>query len=146
MNLLILACSQTKRPDPGLLPAIERYDGPLYRVLRRWQRSTPDWEDRLSIRILSAKYEILGPHDEIADYDQKMTKARASEIRREIECCNPGIYRAWARYDSAYISVGAIYRLALPEPLPFAAEWATGGIGQRSGQLKRWLEGLDASV
>ncbi|MFN8458221.1 MAG: hypothetical protein U0401_26815 [Anaerolineae bacterium] len=26
-RLLILACSQRKRPDPGLLPAIERYDG-----------------------------------------------------------------------------------------------------------------------
>ncbi|MBI1879340.1 MAG: hypothetical protein HYR94_14175 [Chloroflexi bacterium] len=25
--LLIMACSHRKRPDPGLLPAMERYDG-----------------------------------------------------------------------------------------------------------------------
>ena len=32
--LLIMSCSQRKRPDLGLLPAIERYDGGHFRVLR----------------------------------------------------------------------------------------------------------------
>jgi len=32
-RLLILSCSQRKRPDSGLLPAIERYDGPVFRVV-----------------------------------------------------------------------------------------------------------------
>lgn len=35
-RLLILACSQRKRPDPGLLPAIERYDGPQFQVHNLW--------------------------------------------------------------------------------------------------------------
>lgn len=30
----LLACSATKRPDPGRIPARERYDGPLWRILR----------------------------------------------------------------------------------------------------------------
>jgi hypothetical protein len=33
--LLILACSQRKRPDPGLLPAIERYDGVNFRIFEK---------------------------------------------------------------------------------------------------------------
>jgi hypothetical protein len=39
--MLILACSRRKRPDEGLLPAIERYDGPAFRVLRRFLREMP---------------------------------------------------------------------------------------------------------
>jgi len=37
-RLLILSCSQRKRPDPSLLPAIERYNGPPFQVLRRYLR------------------------------------------------------------------------------------------------------------
>src|SRR5438045_2444285 len=33
-KLLILACSQAKRDSTAPLPAIERYDGPTFRVLR----------------------------------------------------------------------------------------------------------------
>src|SRR5262245_4306372 len=36
--LLIMACSQRKRSEPNLLPAIERYDGVHFRVLRKAQR------------------------------------------------------------------------------------------------------------
>jgi hypothetical protein len=39
-RMLILACSRRKRPDEGLLPAIERYDGPAFRVLRRFLRKS----------------------------------------------------------------------------------------------------------
>ena len=34
-RLLIVACSRAKRPDAGSLPAIDRYDGPAFRLLRR---------------------------------------------------------------------------------------------------------------
>ena len=40
-RMLILACSRRKRPDEGLLPAIERYDGPALRVVRRFLREMP---------------------------------------------------------------------------------------------------------
>jgi hypothetical protein len=33
-RLLILACSATKRDGPAYMPAIERYDGPLWKTLR----------------------------------------------------------------------------------------------------------------
>ena len=33
-RLVILPCSATKRDGPEYMPAIERYDGPLWRTLR----------------------------------------------------------------------------------------------------------------
>jgi hypothetical protein len=39
--MLILACSRRKRPDEGLLPAIEPYDGPAFRMVRRFLREMP---------------------------------------------------------------------------------------------------------
>ena len=35
-RLLILACSQCKSPAGGILPAIDRYDGPGFPALRKF--------------------------------------------------------------------------------------------------------------
>lgn len=37
-RLRILSGTQTKQTDPLLLPALERYDGPMFRVLRKFLR------------------------------------------------------------------------------------------------------------
>jgi hypothetical protein len=77
--MLILACSRRKRFDEGLLPAIERYDGPAFRVLRRFLRggstNTPN------VFILSAEYGLIAHNLHIATYDKVMTPARACELR-----------------------------------------------------------------
>ena len=52
-HLLVMGCSETKR-TPGLLPAIDRYDGSAYRVLRSYLRER-EWPTNLSIAVLSAK-------------------------------------------------------------------------------------------
>ena len=51
-QLLVLGCSQTKRDSVGELPAIDRYDGPSYRVLRGYLREHV-WPDDLSVAVLS---------------------------------------------------------------------------------------------
>ena len=56
--MLILACSRRKRPDDGLLPAIERYDGPAFRVLRRYLRERPAGAP--DVFILSAEHGLIG--------------------------------------------------------------------------------------
>ncbi|WP_373537310.1 DUF6884 domain-containing protein [Microcoleus sp.] len=69
-HLLILACSQRKRSDTDSLPAIERYDGPTFRLLRRFLRKQPSAP--LEIYILSAKFGLIPSDYPIPDYDQKM--------------------------------------------------------------------------
>lgn len=137
MNLLLVSCSQTKRPDAGLMPAYERYDGPAYKVLRCWMRQNPYWQDVLLIWILSGRYGLISGDVCIADYDQRMTGAFAAKLRIPVT----GALQSIAP-SRCFISLGAMYRLALPEPLPFQAQMAIGGIGQRLTQLKDWLGGI----
>ncbi len=59
---LILGCSKTKRPDGGV--AIDVYDGPLFRVIRK----NLDL-DSISLLILSAKYGLIWHKQIIQSYD-----------------------------------------------------------------------------
>jgi hypothetical protein len=81
--LLIISCSQRKRPDPGLLPAIERYDGPAFRVLRRFLRENSEDTGQLDIFVLSAMYGLIPAEYPIVEYDQMMTRQRAAELHDE---------------------------------------------------------------
>lgn len=144
-RLLILGCSAAKRHDAGLMPAIERYDGPAFRVLRLAQR-----EGNLPwltwIRILSAKYGLMGPEDMIEDYNQVMTPQRAAELVGAVSVHLFGLLRQHPECNDIFINVGAAYAPALAG----FADWclrhairctvASGGIGTRCSQLKVWLE------
>lgn len=137
MNLLILSCSSTKRPDAGLMPAYERYDGPAYKVLYCWQRQNPYWQDVLLIWVLSGKYGLISGDVQIADYDQRMTPEFAARLRPAVTAALQAIAPR-----RCFINLGATYRLALPSALPFSAQMAEGGIGLRLSQLKTWLGGI----
>lgn len=81
--LLIVGCSQRKRSDPGLLPAIERYDGVNFRVLRKAKREGY-WPANLDVLILSTKYGLIKPETPIEDYDLRMTRGQALKLQSEI--------------------------------------------------------------
>ena len=58
-RLLILACSQRKQASCEPLPAIDRYNGPLFLVLRRFMRECPRQARLLDVYILSAAYGLI---------------------------------------------------------------------------------------
>ena len=142
MNFLLLACSATKTTDAGAIPAYQRYDGPTYRVLRAWMRQTPGWQGLVRIRILSAEYGLIGPFRPIPTYDRLMTRTRAVELQTEVAKEFDLLLVVHPTFSQALISLGAIYWVALPSPLPVAAEIATGRPGERLQALKAWLGGL----
>src|SRR6185369_6280849 len=78
-RLLILGCSATKRRDPGAMPAIERYDGPMWRTLRA-ALSEIRPVDRPRVAVLSAEHGFIPSLMPIADYDRRMDRARAAEL------------------------------------------------------------------
>ena len=78
-NLLIISCSQRKIEFPEPLAAINRYDGPAYRTLRKLEREGR-FPENLDIVIISAKYGLLHYEQLIENYDQRMTPERASRI------------------------------------------------------------------
>lgn len=149
--LLILSCSARKRVDPDLLPAIERYDGVSYRLLRKAIRED-HWPQNLDFLIVSAKYGLIEACSPTANYDQRMTCARMNQLK-------PQIMSALQRraehehYVEIYVDLGQDYALVLEgiEELfrDSVVTWSRGRIGERLRQLKEWIirkNGEDADL
>ena len=81
-DLLILSCSATKQMFPGQIPAMIRYDGPAYRVLRSFLRKW-SWPLGVKIGVLSARYGLMGALAPTELYDQRMTVERAEQLAEE---------------------------------------------------------------
>lgn len=142
-RLLILACSATKRHDVGLLPAVERYDGPSFRTLRRFLADDPARRDALDLLILSAQLGLITGDTRILDYDQRMDAGRAAVLRPQVTTVLVRHLRQQT-YDATFVSLGADYApaLTITDDLRLrlgALTVASGGIGTRLGQLRRWL-------
>lgn len=75
-RLLILACSATKRTREGWIPAIDRYDGPLWRTLRT---IGPDRADT-KVAVLSARYGFIDSRSPIENYDTRLSTALAERM------------------------------------------------------------------
>ncbi len=144
-QLLVLGCSQTKRETPGLLPAIDRYDGSSYRVLRSFLRQY-EWPANLSVAILSAKYGLVGGFTGIEDYDERMTPAKALEWAPK---CADTI-KVWAMdHSSMHFSLGKDYLPAVTQGIQnvqtLQSEIFKGPIGMKLSQIKGFLSKTGAS-
>ena len=79
-SLLIISCSGRKIKTLGRMPAIERYDGQSYRIIRKAIREGC-FPANLDILIISAKFGLLAWDAKIEDYDQLMSKEQAQKLR-----------------------------------------------------------------
>jgi hypothetical protein len=143
-SLLILGCSARKRSTTEMLPAIERYDGPLYRVLRKCLREGTAPQS-LDILIISARYGLLRASDRVECYDQRMTRGLSAQMREEIGL-RIAAELSGKTYSQAHISLGTHYLAALGgvelvSHYVGRVSLASGGIGQRQAQLRDWLLG-----
>jgi len=136
-RLLVITCSATKRSEPGLMPALERYDGPVYRVIRAHQRRG----HRLPrILILSAAMGLIAPNHPVRDYDQRMTSDMA-KVWRESREGRLLLRRSLFAVDNHLVVAGKDYLDVLVAWTPgVTLKVAAGGIGYKLGQLKGWLE------
>lgn len=142
-RFLILSCSERKRPDLGLVPAIERYDGPAFRVLRRFLQSQPP--DPPEVYILSAELGLVSSMELIPNYDRRMTLQRAQELRAHVvgrlrDIINRSYYR------ELFICVGRNYLRALDgydttlSPNT-SVTVLTESFGRKLAALRDWLYG-----
>lgn len=146
-RLLILACSQRKRPiRERLLAPIDLYDGPAWRTVRAYRGLDGRHDLNLTVLALSAKYGIVHASDEeIWWYEEKLTRQKAfdtvwtqASVVAPLEMHLAQIFLL----ERVCICGGALYRHALagvtwPEHL--AVLTTSGGIGAQLGQLKTWL-------
>lgn len=142
-RLLILSCSANKRQDFGLLPAIERYDGPSFRVLRRFLALHP--ADRPDTVVLSAGFGIVNSDEDIPYYNQRLTTERMQALQPAVT--DAVEQRLLAKpYDEIFVYGGSLYARLLDPALARAAahvkvQAATGTLGRKLSELHDWLHG-----
>lgn len=124
------------------MPAIDRYDGPSFRVLRNALQRLPA-ANHPHVFVLSAKFGLIAADAAIPDYNERIRAARAVALRHQVgEVLVEHLTNQ--RYDQTLINLGADYLPALPlDPMTIRSmgqiSYTAGGIGYRLGQLKRWL-------
>lgn len=142
-RLLVLSCSDTKLKQTQALAAIQRYDGPAFRVLRKWQHD-PQETVRVAttdVLILSTEFGLIGSNQLIPFYDRRMTPVRARELARQVQPALHAHIQNHA-YSEVFFNLGETYLLALGAgamPLPVATVFARSTIGKRLQQMKAWL-------
>lgn len=135
-RLLILGCSQKKRADTGLLPAVERYDGPAFRVLRKYMSqklAPPTW-------ILSAEYGLIPADMLIPDYDRQMTTTRAQEIWPQVKATLEIL--ASNNYSEVLVCAGQKYVSLLAGLIGLLScpiTYTSGPVGRHLAILHDWL-------
>lgn len=152
-TLLIISCSQRKRSDPGLLPAIDRYDGLAFRLLRRFLTQHTEKNTQISVYILSAEFGLIPDNHLIPYYDRRMTKQRASQLQPEVLAKIQQLFDmrpdalAKSRCDpKLYICAGRDYLKALEGyksliPPGVNVQIAAGSLGKKLSTLHTWLYG-----
>lgn len=122
------------------MAAIDRYDGPTFRVLRKFLRENDSAD--LSVYVISARFGLIHSGALIPFYDQLLTLDTAAKLRPSV---NRKLRRLFAERHWAEIAlcISREYASVLaPETLSAtSAHLSTlgGGLGPRLTALHRWL-------
>jgi hypothetical protein len=140
-NLLVLGCSQAKTGPRGALPAIERYDGPSFRMVRKLFFDGLHLD--VDLMILSGKFGLLQPGASVPMYDYRIpasarrggrTNGWEESLLRHVKA---------HRYTEVFLAMGANYAALLDGPrlrgTTSKVMLPIGPIGMRLGQTRRWL-------
>lgn len=135
-DLLIIACSARKKHVARAIPAIELYDGPAYRILRKRLNRT---SNKLAIWVLSAKHGLTWADSPIFWYDEHLKNDKLQLVKRDVESFIERNAKPLS-FDSIYIWAGKKYLETLPPSLLTRSnvKIAKGPIGRKLGQLKSW--------
>ena len=144
-RLLILSCSQRKRSILGLLPALERYDGPVFRVINKFMREYPFGAQSLDVYILSAKFGLIPSSQLIPNYDYRVTIQRVRELQPPTLTTLKRILID-RQYGELFISMGKDYLRVLDGyesliPANLKVIISTGVMGRKQAELRDWLHG-----
>ena len=139
-RLVILSCSQRKVQSKFLMPAMDRYDGPAYKVVRKFLRSVPDARLYHHFLILSAEFGLISDDLLISYYDRRMTVERAKELHEETLSDLLVILRS-GLYSAVFVCMGKTYRRAVEGIDAFFPniEYSHGRIGMQISQLCQFL-------
>lgn len=108
--LVITSCSKLKNgePEKTILPAKDLYAGPLFSKVQRYCTVK-----NFDFMILSAKYGLIHPDDEILCYEKRLsTSEDIDEIRDKV---SREFQKISDKYDQVLVIAGEKYRSALED-------------------------------
>lgn len=144
-RLLILNCAGRKS-EQEFCPAIERYQTPIYFVVRRFLRLHP--ENNLVIWILSGKYGLIDSEKQTVHYNTVMTEERGKILQPRINRQFVELMRKHfqgEKIEEVFCHLSANYQLAFESQLKrlrknSSVTMSVGRPGEKSKMLKGWLE------
>jgi len=141
MRLLIISSSQRQISDPNTpIPALERYDGFVFRILRRLKREG-QFPNDLDVLIVSSKFGLLSLEDKISYPDQLMTFEVARQHRSDYLNKLKSKFGE-KKYSEIFVNLGAIYAQSIRGFNQFTDArviYASGGLGKRAKQIRQWI-------
>lgn len=140
-TLLVQSCSNRKREADSSLPAMERYDGYFFRIVKK-AIDEGALRDDIDIVILSAEFGLLDLEDPIPMYDRKMTFQRADELRDEVMSSLVSKLRT-GDYETLVINMAKEYEQAIEgvnSEIGINVKKINGrGIGEKGRKLKHLI-------
>lgn len=147
-SLLILPCSKTKINSNAEIEAINLYDGPFFKLLRKQFRENK--MGNIDVNIISAKYGLINSHSKIHTYDHKMNQKRAKELNQKIVSDFSKIINNGHHYQNLFVNLGKKYLVAfegyeatIPKNKHLSIIVAEGKIGQRMKLMKDWINTMN---
>jgi hypothetical protein len=134
------------------MPAIQRYDGPAFRLLRRYLKHS---SEELGIYILSAEFGLIPHTRQIPFYDQRMTKQRAQELKIKVVGQAQRLFSADPLRQSfsrqLFVNLGQDYFPAFEPAFPLFASGSivtmtSGTTGKRLAEMHDWLYGTQPEL
>lgn len=140
-SFVILGCSERKARTSRAIAAIDRYDGPLFRVFRKRAREITDKPPDAC--ILSGKFGLIRGSFPVPRYDRQVSRCDFAALGNQVEGELKRILHE-IQPERVFVSVGHRYWPLIEEPIarevaPGRLFVATGGIGGRASQLAQWL-------
>ena len=146
-KLLILGPSYRRNPSPEPLPAIERYDGLFYRIVRKYIDKLK--EKDIDVIIVTEDLDVVTPETKIPykppvgeswktlppiEKDPEKIKLLRIQILKLIER---------RRYEEIFIVLNKYYQELLPDLTVYTKKIIVSfkGIGPKAQALKQWLSG-----
>lgn len=147
-RIIITSCSQRKKNNESLLSAIERYDGPNFRLLRKYLNQTTD---ELDVYILSAKYGLIYQEKQISFYEEKLNKNNLQEITKLSIAQANRFFTGTEKTKEVFVNLGALYLKVFEPILEKLSEkneliFTSGSSGRRLAEMHDWLYGENSPL
>lgn len=133
MRLLIISCSKKKRSSLAPCKALDLYDGPSYRIIRKMVREKI-LPQGLDIYIVSGRYGLIKSNEIIDDYDMTISDKVVEESNSR-EKMSDLLSRG---YEDVFVNMGKQY-LGHFRHLLVDKKKATGRIGQKNALMRKWI-------